>query len=385
MSQARFNVHAVQPVTQPLEQFTQEKFVEKWSKFGKVQACSKLDVDAVPISGFDQPNLLATTVYRSFYEHRPLKLNPNIIWLTIAQGFGLYVNKNAEALRSQFVQFEGQKEILIKRFDFFRDSPLNDWQSVFPQFAEQIEKHIGSDTEKLIECNFSNTTVTDRVSSQIILMDICKSYFRYRMLGGCGIPWIELLGTAEDWRLIRQKVVGLARFGLSSDKLLLQWIGELLPALDHFVSAAEGHPDLCYWGSVCNLSGGSGTKGDPLTGWIQVFFPYLNQSYQPGVPVQNNSMLNWHDSFKEAKKLGVENALKSSQNIEGFQQKFIQGIELNEIPGGLSKVPVIFEWIDTGEKQELEFYGGIAVTYQHADGGLEARSGWAVVELPKKK
>lgn len=41
------------------------------------------------------------------------------------------------------------------------------------------------------------------------------------MLGGCGIPWIELLGTAEDWRLIRQKVVGLARFGLSSDKLLL--------------------------------------------------------------------------------------------------------------------------------------------------------------------
>jgi hypothetical protein len=35
-------------------------------------------------------------------------------------------------------------------------------------------------------------------------MDVCKNYFVYRMMGmGCGIPWIELLGTIDDWKLIK--------------------------------------------------------------------------------------------------------------------------------------------------------------------------------------
>lgn len=83
----KFKVHDVTPVTSPLPEITQEALEKKWSKFGEIQACSKLDKDARPISGFDKPNLLASTVYRAFYEHRPLRLNPNIIWLTIAQGF----------------------------------------------------------------------------------------------------------------------------------------------------------------------------------------------------------------------------------------------------------------------------------------------------------
>lgn len=104
--------------------------------FGKVQACSKLDSDAEPVECFKRPNLLADTVYRAFFEHRPLKLNPNAVWLTIVQGFWLYVELHAEELRSKFVQFDGKKTLTVKRPDFIHESPDNNWPSVFPEFAE---------------------------------------------------------------------------------------------------------------------------------------------------------------------------------------------------------------------------------------------------------
>ncbi|KAA6392672.1 MAG: hypothetical protein EZS28_011799 [Streblomastix strix] len=374
----KFKVHNVEPVTTPRSQISQQDIEKCWSQFGNVQACSQLDKDAQPVGCFNKPNLLAEIVYDSFYEHRPLKLNPNIIWLTIAQGFGRYVDLHAEELRSKFVQFEGKKTLLVKRRVTGSGTQGIDWPSVFPEFAEQIGSFIGKETQQLVECNFSNTSPVDRICSHITLMDVCKNYFTYRMLGeGCGIPWIELLGTVDDWKLIREKTAQLRSFGLASDKHLVEWINQVLLALDHFVSAAEGHPDLFYWGSVCNLSGMSGIKGSPLTGWIQVFFPYLIGEDE-NKPNKNWGISQWYRAYEQAKRLGVEGALKESQQDGG--RGYPYGIELREFPSGLSKAPVEYENLETGEKMNLTFYGGIVATYQHSDGALEARSGWAVVE-----
>lgn len=84
------------------------------------------------------------------------------------------------------------------------------------------------------------------------------------------------------------------------------WLDTLLPALDHFVAAAEGNPDLAFWGSVCNLSGLSGMIGSPVTGWIGVLFPYLKS----GEVLGRNWRLNlWRECFEVAKSYGVQKAL----------------------------------------------------------------------------
>jgi hypothetical protein len=41
-----------------------------------------------------------------------------------------------------------------------------------------------------------------------------KSYFNFSMKCGCGIPWIELRGTVEDWASVREKAARLAVFDL---------------------------------------------------------------------------------------------------------------------------------------------------------------------------
>ena len=53
----------------------------------------------------------------AYRNHRPITISPDIIWLLIAQAFSNHVNANAESLRRKFVNFSGQKELVVKRPD----------------------------------------------------------------------------------------------------------------------------------------------------------------------------------------------------------------------------------------------------------------------------
>jgi hypothetical protein len=144
----------------------------------------------------------------------------------------------------------------------------------------------------------------------------------------------------------------------------------------HFVSAAEGRPDIAFWGSVCNLAGASEGAGDPIPGWISVFFPYLDLKKE----LQRNDTLGqWSILFQYAKTNGVETPLSEAQRKDNKKCIF-RGIKLSHFPTGLSSAPVLIKWADVGIEQDLKFYGGICAVHQHEDGALEPRTGWAVVE-----
>ena len=57
---------------------------------------------------------LAFAVHLAFSEHRPLLLTPDIIWITIAQGFAHHVNNHAEELRDRFVSHSGKETLTIE-------------------------------------------------------------------------------------------------------------------------------------------------------------------------------------------------------------------------------------------------------------------------------
>ena len=90
----------------------------------------------------------------------------------------------------------------------------------------------------------------------------------------CGIPKVRLTGKPEDWKELRNKAAGIAKFGLD------WWIEKLLPIIDKIVAAAvDGEKDRDFWNSVGKVvsPGGSGAIRY-LNGWITNFFPYFNSS-----------------------------------------------------------------------------------------------------------
>jgi hypothetical protein len=371
----KFNV---QPEKVPIAQhkiFRELNPKKAWGQFGGVEACSKIvDEDNWPcVSLFDKANLFAEAVHIAFYKHYPLVISPDVVWITIAQGVAQHVAQNQEKLRNKFVNFEGTQTLVVARPEFVKGSNDNDWEGVFPDFASQIEEFLKDETKGLFQSEFSTTTPTDKMVSQIVLMDIVKKYFKYDMMCGCGIPWIELTGTVQDWELIKQKVQRLKDLEMDLDF----WVDQLLPVLDHFIEASKGNHDVDFWKSVCNFHGLSGSMEEPITGWIQVFFPYDRNG-------RKNWMEHWKLAYDAMKEFGFEK-LTGERGRWGDEMENGEGLKLDEIPSGLSKAPVNYVDVPSRKTYPMEFYGGLVSLHQDPDSkALKVKTGWAVVEKVEK-
>lgn len=305
-----------------------------------------------PLVACTDRHALAQAAYFAFYEHHPLVLSPDAVWLTLAQGFALHVNLNAEALRERFVRHEGKKTLTVVH-DGWRLGTPYPHETIVADFSEQLKRELGK-TRDLIVCDFSTTTLVERVASEIVLMDAFQAYFKYLALGGCGIPEVILLGTPADWRSIRTRAQVFSEYGLE------RWTDALLPVLDEIVRTAEGHVDRAFWQSCFRYQGGSGP--DLMTGWMVTLFPYFR--FNKRSPLMWNEWLDW--------KANLEESTHSFYDI-------IHGLSLGMIPGSLATAPVTHRDASTGVDTELRFVGGLfGVVQDPASGALAPEAGWAI-------
>uniref|UniRef100_A0A0G4IAL1 Uncharacterized protein n=1 Tax=Chromera velia CCMP2878 TaxID=1169474 RepID=A0A0G4IAL1_9ALVE len=371
---------------------------DAFERFAKVEALSLEGLSPSSLKGqparrlvevFSKNSVLARAVHLAFYEHLPLILSPDAIWITIAQGFANHVNMNAKKLRYRFVDHEGQKDITISRPEFIRGSPDNNWEGVFPEFSAKIKQATKENIADLIRCEFSTTTPTSRICSEIVLMESVKSYFRFVIVCGCGIPSITLRGTVADWQEVRRRAEGLLKVCPDLD----WWISELILVLDQFVAAAEGRGDKRFWASVCNVFGGSGFRS-PLSGWVQVFYPYLlsggktgrgwgfREDSEPSSDLEKNAYLGeWRKCFESGKAPNMSSGSMFSFD-EHEKGSCGMGVKLERIPSSLSFVPFKYvDLLDGGRQIDYRFYGGLThVVQRETDTAVEPLWGWAVAE-----
>jgi DNA-directed RNA polymerase subunit RPC12/RpoP len=311
------------------------------------------------------PNGLLGAVDAAFNRHYPLALSPDDIWLTIAQGFARHVDANAEALRSRFVQHEGKKELLVVRDSFVKGSAANDWQGVFGEFSDQIGEHIGKQRDLVVSA-FSTTGPVERAASEVVLMDAMRNYFEYRVSTMCGIPEVTLLGTQADWKSVQQRAEVLAEYDLG------WWTKPLSGILQYFVRAFDGplsQEDQKFWQSIYHQGGGSG--GPFVTGWIQFFFPYVEDWKSPGkYTCQNSTVLKW----------GERPASELRHRDTGFDSH--HGPTVDSVPPSLSKVD--FKWSYYEQEFPMEFVAGL-LGYSQDPETLVIRPsiGWAVRDRPE--
>lgn len=215
----------------------------------------------------------------AYADHRPLVISPDMIWLLISQGFARYVNAHPEEMRDKLVKHEGKLTLSVITAQSLLSEDY-DWSALFNSFDEEITKNTVSGVAETIVANFSTTTPTERIASQITLMETVKSYFDYLvMYVSCGIPNITLTGTPDDWRLLLKKTKQLGQIGLTS------WTQTLTPIIEEFIRASEGKPNRVFWKNMVKrhrvdeiVEGGGCSEEEPteLDGWILSFFPDEN-------------------------------------------------------------------------------------------------------------
>lgn len=68
-------------------------------------------------------------------------------------------------------------------------------------------------------------------------MDIVKPFFDMDFTTMCGIPFVKIEGTKNDWVKMRSKIENFVKYDLE------WWVDAMRPVLDEFVSVFDNKPN----------------------------------------------------------------------------------------------------------------------------------------------
>jgi Domain of unknown function (DUF4419) len=102
---------------------------------------------------------------------------------------------------------------------------------IVQDFAAQLRSDCSSVALKsTIDVDFTTTGPVERAVFDMTFMEGLKSYYTYEVWTLCGIPYVDIGGTQQDWELI------LNSLDLLDDLGLEDWKQQLQEILGHFVS-----------------------------------------------------------------------------------------------------------------------------------------------------
>ena len=177
-----------------------------------------------------------------------------------------------QKLREFFVRHEGKKSLTV----FVPPGPLHEqnYSIIFSQFTEQITANTKvPQFAETVRADFSTSTPTHVIESEITLMSAMKNYFEYKMHFLCGIPQIEMMGTEADWRKLKSKFIALREILAPVKMHLVEpriWWEKVEVILQKLIDTYMGKPDLKWWSHIFNKKDpwGSGPSYTVLKGWF---------------------------------------------------------------------------------------------------------------------
>ncbi|MES2982840.1 MAG: DUF4419 domain-containing protein [Verrucomicrobiota bacterium] len=231
----------------------------------ELEAYSAMNKEEEWVSKLPLKHPFLATAHLAFAGHRPMAISPDMIWLLLSQQVAEEVRKSPEKYREHFAAHEfGKRTLGVSRDNFELGKPGNDWPGVFAELESQILKDVPDSPAASFSHAFSTSTSTEIAARQVVLLAAASPFFEYHVSTLCGIPRIELEGTPDDWRWIRQKVTILQTFNMDRKTKAL------IPVLDEFIAASEGKANPAFWKSFYKFSSQSG--GSYVSGWINLFF-----------------------------------------------------------------------------------------------------------------
>lgn len=322
----------------------------------------------------EMANGFLQAVHLAFQHHLALVLKPDHLWFLVVGNLSLFINSHSESARSAFVE---HKDGTILEVSAVGVSPEKgpegrDWGPAVGLLASGALKRSKDGIPGLVVPRFSTTGGVERVAFQIALLDSLRSYYSHRVSSLCGIPSITLLGEREDWHQLAVRVGVLRQHVASSHTELASlrtWFDELLTVLPRFLDVWDPAKKVDRaWRSFYKYESQSGHAA--ITGWANLFFPFL----RPG----------WN-SFSTGQGNLARNPLTHYGRAIADEHFSPRPPEPCDIPGLISVVPFVWR-TEQGARHGMELYAGFMhPSYDAAAGTVSPELGWAVVQCAPKQ
>ena len=192
-----------------------------------------------------------TAIYECYNHHWGLRTVPDDWWYTIIRTVAIAIDKHSkqEEVRKYFVDHEGKKRLTV-------DVPSGkiDYAAFFRQMTNMIQSNIKVENYvETVRSNFSTSTETHRIVSEITVMSSMQEFFEYCMRTGCGIPFVELEGTEDDWLKLGSKLRDLKKMLqpiLGAIGLSEEWWKKVELICDKLLDTYRGKGDKEWWTKI---------------------------------------------------------------------------------------------------------------------------------------
>jgi len=257
-----------------------------------------------------------TAIYECYNRHWGLRTVPDDWWYTIIRTVALAIDNNSkkEKVRAYFVNHDGKKRLTVVVDPTFGI----DYAKFFREMTDLIQSNIKVDKYvDTVRSDFSTSTKTHRIVSEITVMSSMQEFFEYCMRTFCGIPFVELGGSEEDWLKLKTKLLALKKMLqpiLKSIGLNPAWWRKVELISDKLVETYRGNGNKEWWSKILSHESHGFGSGSYTTydGWF------------------------------------LKDLLNISKEVESF----------SSIPSGLVSVPLIFD--NNGHETDGAIVSGIA-------------------------
>lgn len=190
--------------------------------------------------------------------HYGVVFTPDIMWYTLIGELVQIVADEPKKYAELFTTTPDQKQDIIIRSGDLEVMPIND-------LMEAIKRVVPTKTEVFLP-EFSTTTERSRQAVYASFADIVSPYYNYSMFC-CGIPYVDVRGTQDDWQKIVDNWEAVAKLVPGHD----DFFANSLNTLKEIVNQFDG-PDPEFWKKMFYLKEcGSGSQTE-LFGWFTEFF-----------------------------------------------------------------------------------------------------------------
>ena len=223
-------------------------------------------------------------VLQGFYEahchHYPIRIKPDDIWLLIIQSFNYHINHNFFELRNLFINFQNKKNMEIDIGSQKIDKKYV--ENCVEKIYTKMEQYLGKQILETLTPEFTTTNIDSKLVCKMTIMSIFKEYFSFSINANiCGIPYIILEGTFDDYKKIIEKCEQLKKYKFD------WYIDRIIPVIQKMVEAKEGKIDVEFFKNIvtkkeideevverCILRKKHIVK---INGWILKFFGYTKR------------------------------------------------------------------------------------------------------------
>lgn len=309
----------------------------------------------VKLPGHQLKNHLINTAIAAYNLHLGLNLSPDDLQENLCAIVCQIVNFAPEDFRDLFVNHEGKKTI---RVGLQTLSP-QELDQMLLQFREKIFREVKTpEIGEIFSPQYSTTTPVRQLVAASQLMATTKEYFHYLAYFMCGLPFVRLSGTPDDWRSLIAKTRLVAQLlGDKCPSAKTYFIDTMIPILENIylttIQSPEDEQKLGeFWGTILNhRKWGSGHQ-IVFGGWFSQLFP--------GITLQNANGEDYDEEDTNDKPL--------ARNIK------VDGVNgMASYPSRLAVCDI--DLLVAGHHYQTTLTAGFIGTEQRSDGSLKVISG----------